>query len=97
MILSNLISKAYRNVHGLMTQLSDTNYLHNGFDYFLSLFDAAADGSRVLVAPGVWHVCEMQLHLAAVIAHKEHTHVYYEYFRSHFGGNMSALWWEKWW
>ena len=45
---------------------------------------------RVQIAPGVWHVCEMQLHLAAVIAHKEHTHVYYEFFRSHFGGNMSA-------
>ena len=29
---------------------------------------------RVQIAPGVWHVCEMQLHLAAVIAHKEHTH-----------------------
>merc|ERR1712185_721780 len=45
---------------------------------------------RVQIAPGVWHVCEMQLHLAAVIAHKEHTHVYYEFFRSHFAGNMSA-------
>ncbi len=45
---------------------------------------------RVLVEPGVWHVCEMQLHLAAVIAHKENTHVYYEYFRTHFAGNMDA-------
>ena len=25
------------------------------------------------------HVCELQLHLAAVIAHKEKTHHYYEY------------------
>ena len=29
----------------------------------------------------VSHVCELQLHLAAVIAHKEKTHHYYEWRR----------------
>ena len=39
----------------------------------------------------VSHVCELQLHLAAVIAHKEKTHHYYEYFRSYFAGSMSEV------
>lgn len=33
------------------------------------------------------HVCEVQLHLAELMAHKERTHVFYEYFRSCFGGS----------
>ena len=33
---------------------------------------------RVRLEGDVWHVCELQLHLSAVIAHKEHTHVYCE-------------------
>ena len=42
-------------------------------------------------APPAFHVCEMQLHLAHVIAHKHATHVFYEYFRSFFAGNMAAV------
>ena len=38
-----------------------------------------------------WHVCEMQLHLAEIIAHKSATHVLYEFFRSYFAGNMEAV------
>ena len=41
-------------------------------------------------AVGVWHVCEVQLHLAAVIFHKHESHVYYEFFRTYFRGNVEA-------
>jgi hypothetical protein len=39
---------------------------------------------------GAWHVCEVQLHLAAVLSHKEVSHGYYEFFRSYFKGNVGA-------
>ena len=39
----------------------------------------------------VWHVCEVQLHLAAVLAHKEQSHGYYEFFRGYFKGNVQAI------
>ena len=44
---------------------------------------------RVQIAPGVWHVCEMQLHLRDVrdLAREQRTHAHYEYFRSYFAGN----------
>ena len=48
------------------------------------------DFSRSPEGEEVWHVCEMQLHLSAVIAHKERTHVFYEFFRPYFAGNMGA-------
>ena len=39
----------------------------------------------------VWHVCEVQLHLAAILARKEQSHMYYEYFRGYFKGNVQAV------
>ena len=42
-------------------------------------------------ADGVWHVCEAQLHLAAVLSHKEESHVYYEYFRTYFHGEVGNV------
>jgi len=36
---------------------------------------------------GVTHVCEVQLHLADIVAHKERSHVFYEYFRAYFSGS----------
>jgi len=35
------------------------------------------------------HVCEVQLHLADIVAYKESTHVLYEYFRTYFGGSRA--------
>ena len=46
---------------------------------------------RVSEVGDVWHVCEVQLHLAAVLAHKEQSHKYYEYFRGYFKGNVQAV------
>ena len=48
---------------------------------------------RVVLAGGgeIWHVCEVQLHLAAVLAHKEESHEYYEFFRGYFKGNVNAV------
>jgi len=37
----------------------------------------------------VKHVCEVQLHLADIVAHKEDTHVFYEYFRTYFSGSRA--------
>jgi len=34
-------------------------------------------------------VCEVQLHLADIVANKESTHVLYEYFRAYFGGSRA--------
>jgi len=34
-------------------------------------------------------VCEVQLHLADIVAHKEATHVFYEYFRTYFNGSRA--------
>ena len=36
-------------------------------------------------------VCEVQLHLAAVLSHKEVSHHYYEYFRKYFAGNNKVV------
>ena len=36
------------------------------------------------------HVCEVQLHLAALLRHKQESHVYYEFFRSFFVGKLEA-------
>ena len=38
----------------------------------------------------VEHCCEVQVHLAELIFHKSTSHVYYEYFRSYFSGNVAA-------
>jgi len=35
-------------------------------------------------------MCEVQLHLADIVAHKESTHVLYEYFRTYFAGRAEA-------
>jgi len=45
--------------------------------------DCGTDGRRVK------HVCEVQLHLADIVAHKEDTHVFYEYFRTYFKGSRA--------
>jgi tetratricopeptide (TPR) repeat protein len=39
---------------------------------------------------GAWHICEIQLHLAAVLSHKDESHHYYEFFRTYFSGNVGA-------
>lgn len=36
------------------------------------------------------HICEVQLHLGAILAHTENTHRYYAYFRTFFSGNTAA-------
>ena len=36
------------------------------------------------------HICEVQLHLGAILAHTEETHRYYAYFRTFFAGNLEA-------
>jgi tetratricopeptide (TPR) repeat protein len=41
--------------------------------------------------PPVWHVCELQVHLAAVVALKHRSHDLYAYFRTFFAGNLSAV------
>jgi len=38
-----------------------------------------------------WHVCEVQLHLAALLKHKKASHIYYCYFRTYFAGNVDAV------
>lgn len=37
------------------------------------------------------HVCEVQLHLAAIVELKKETHVFYEFFRSYFGGCLETV------
>ena len=46
---------------------------------------------QIFLEDGTYHVCELQLHLAAVVAHKKRSHGFYEFFRSFFGGNMAAV------
>ena len=43
------------------------------------------------VRPGAWVVCEVQVHLAAILSHKEESHHYYEFFRSYFCGSSDAI------
>jgi len=38
-----------------------------------------------------WVVCEVQLHIAAMLALKADMHIYYEFFRSFFSGNTDAV------
>ena len=40
---------------------------------------------------GLWAICEVQVHLAAILAHKEASHHRYEYFRTFFRGNNDAV------
>ncbi len=60
------------------------------------LFNGYRDAlySLAVCVEDVWHVCEVQLHLAAVIFHNEadkhESHIYYEFFRSYFRGNVEA-------
>jgi hypothetical protein len=44
-----------------------------------------------LVESGVRALCEVQLHLAAILAHKEMSHRFYEFFRSYFAGGDEAV------
>lgn len=54
--------------------------LFNG--YRDALYSVAIDCGN-----GIKHVCEVQVHLAAIVAHKMKSHVFYEYFRSYFAGS----------
>mmetsp|Transcript_3461 Transcript_3461/g.7850 ORF Transcript_3461/g.7850 Transcript_3461/m.7850 type:complete len:556 (+) Transcript_3461:74-1741(+) len=38
----------------------------------------------------VEHCCEVQVHLSELVFHKSTSHIYYEYFRSYFSGNVAA-------
>ncbi|CAJ1950100.1 unnamed protein product [Cylindrotheca closterium] len=38
----------------------------------------------------VEHCCEVQVHLSELVFHKSTSHIYYEYFRSFFSGNVAA-------
>lgn len=38
----------------------------------------------------VEHCCEVQVHLSELVFHKSSSHIYYEYFRSYFSGNVAA-------
>jgi len=42
---------------------------------------------KLCVGDGVWSVCEVQVHLAAVLVHKEVSHRYYEFMRTYFSGS----------
>lgn len=57
------------------------------------LFNGYRDAlySIVMIVNGTTHVCEVQLHLAPIIALKEKSHVCYEFFRSYFRGNVDAV------
>jgi tetratricopeptide (TPR) repeat protein len=35
-------------------------------------------------------ICEVQLHLGAIVLHKEESHKFYEHYRTYFGGNVDA-------
>ena len=37
---------------------------------------------QIFLEDGTYHVCELQLHLAAVVAHKKRSHGFYEFFRT---------------
>ena len=62
--------------------------------YTAPLFNGYRDGLyniSLAVNGKCWVVCEVQLHLAAVLSHKEESHRFYEYFRSYFSGNNDAV------
>lgn len=62
--------------------------------YSQPLFNGYRDAlySIALAAPGGGHVvCEVQVHLAAVLVHKKASHGYYEFFRSYFRGASDAI------
>jgi len=52
------------------------------------LFTGYSDALYNVEIEGV--ICEVQLHVSAIVAHKEENHKYYEYFRSFFAGNFGA-------
>ena len=78
----------------LMASSNDPRYrlvrLKNRFKE--PLFNGYRDAiySLSVCVDDVWHVCEVQLHLASVICHKHESHIYYEFFRSYFRGNTEA-------
>lgn len=44
------------------------------------------------VRPGAcWQLCEVQLHLAAILSHKKQSHGYYEFFRAFFSGDSGSI------
>jgi tetratricopeptide (TPR) repeat protein len=67
--------------------------LKNRFKH--ALFNGYRDAlySVQLMLPGssLVFVCELQVHLDKIIKLKKESHVYYEFFRSHFAGNMEAV------
>ena len=62
--------------------------------YTAPLFNGYRDGLyniSLALCGKCWVVCEVQLHLAAVLSHKEESHHHYEYFREYFSGNNDAV------
>jgi len=58
------------------------------------LFNGYRDGLysiAVSTEDGGWVVCEVQLHLGAILAHKKASHAYYEFFRRYFRGASEAI------
>ena len=53
--------------------------------------DALYSVQLVLPRSSLVFVCELQVHLDRIIELKTESHVYYEFFRSHFAGNMAAV------
>ena len=37
-----------------------------------------------------YHLCEVQMHMSPILAHKKEGHHFYDYFRTHFRGNLGA-------
>ena len=62
--------------------------LFNG--YCDALFNIAVPVGVVAGGAAAWHVCEVQVHLAALARHKEQSYAPYEYFRAH-APRMRAL------
>jgi len=52
------------------------------------LFTGYSDALYNIEIKGI--ICEVQLHVSAIVAHKEENHDYYVYFRSFFAGNIGA-------
>merc|ERR1712216_395203 len=62
--------------------------------YSAPLFNGYRDGLYSILIDGglgAWVICEVQLHLAAVLSHKEILHKYYEYFRAYFVGDPDSV------
>jgi hypothetical protein len=62
--------------------------------YLEPLFNGYRDGLyniALALDAGVWMICEVQLHLGALLVYKRESHAYYEFFRSYFHGSSAAI------